>query len=131
MNKKQERDKEIYVWLVSDWQNCHKKKKKNKKKRKKLTDIERKYKSYKYGAKSRGHDFELSIKQFEEYWQQPCSYCGDEIETIGLDRVDNKQGYNIENIVPCCFPCNRMKGTMDRDDFIGRCDKIANRGSKK
>ena len=123
MNKQQERDYKTYARLVKNWRNNHKRDKK------KLTDTEkeirRRYKTYKYGAKSRGYEFKLSIKQFSEYWQEPCSYCGDEIETIGLDRVDNKRGYTIDNIVPCCFTCNKMKSSMDRDKFISHCEKIS------
>jgi len=119
MNKKQKRDNKIYVKLVRSWRNSHKKK------RKKLTDIDKRYKVYKYSAKSRGRDFELSIEQFEGYWQQPCYYCGDKIETIGLDRINNDKGYSIDNIVPCCYICNIMKRTMSKEEFIKHCKKIA------
>ena len=41
-----------------------------------------------------------------------CYYCNLELnETgIGLDRLDNKNGYNIDNVVPCCGPCNYTRG---------------------
>ena len=73
---------------------------------------EGRYKQYKYKAKERGLSFELSFEQFCGLWQKPCTYCGASIDTIGIDRVDNSIGYNIKNIVSCCFSCNTKKGQM-------------------
>jgi hypothetical protein len=30
-----------------------------------------------------------------------------------IDRVDNNEGYIATNCVPCCWPCNKFKATMD------------------
>ena len=68
--------------------------------------------SYKRGAKQRGHEFRLTREQFESFWQKPCTYCGTDIETIGLDRMDSSKGYTMENVTPCCFGCNARKGDM-------------------
>ena len=83
-----------------------------------------KYKKYKAGAKRRQISWDLTIEQFLEYWQEPCIYCGDEIETIGLDRVNNDKGYSIDNIVPCCYMCNLMKRATGKEEFIKHCEKI-------
>ena len=64
---------------------------------------------YKKGAIKRNLIWELTIEEFKEYWQKSCSYCGLEIETIGLDRIDSKIGYKKENICACCEFCNRVK----------------------
>jgi len=69
----------------------------------------------------------LTEKEFKTYWKKQCYYCGDEIKLIGLDRKDNVIGYTINNIVPCCEVCNRMKMIMHHDDFIKQCDKIVNK----
>ena len=71
-----------------------------------------KYTCYKSNAKRRGIDFELTFEQFESFWQLPCTYCGTDIETIGLDRVDSSKGYLIENVATCCWGCNARKGDM-------------------
>lgn len=42
----------------------------------------------------------------------------------GLDRLDNKKDYTHENTVPCCGPCNMMKGTMAVDALLAQCLKI-------
>src|SRR3990167_138039 len=73
---------------------------------------------YKCRAKYRGKLFKISFEDFNTFWQQPCSYCGASIATIGLDRMDNQKGYLIGNVTPCCWPCNKKKGPKDVDTFI-------------
>lgn len=56
--------------------------------------------------------------------KKPGVYCGLPIERIGLDRVDNTQGYLISNIVSCCKQCNQMKMDYTRSEFIEHCVRI-------
>ena len=70
------------------------------------------FKGYKAQAKIRNYDFDLTFEQFNSFWQKPCTYCGSHIEEIGLDRVDNHQGYHMKNVVACCFTCNQRKKAM-------------------
>ncbi|CAB4196824.1 hypothetical protein UFOVP1290_344 [uncultured Caudovirales phage] len=53
--------------------------------------------------------------------QKPCYYCGFVVKfpesRNGLDRIDNAKGYNINNVVPCCYPCNIAKHEMSIDEF--------------
>lgn len=86
-----------------------------------------KYQSYKHDAERRNIKWNLSFNQFMTFWQKPCHYCGEPIEFIGLDRVDNSKEYTINNIVPCCKICNRMKSAYSKDEFIDYCIKIARR----
>lgn len=65
---------------------------------------------------------ELTYEEFFELCQEPfCHYCGSEIKRTQkrgepgyrgyfLDRRDNGTGYTRENCVPCCWPCNQLKG---------------------
>ncbi len=76
------------------------------------------YGHYKKGAKIRSIPFQLSFEEFMTFWQQPCFYCGLEIKTIGIDRVENKQGYFMENLVSCCARCNRAKSDMSKAEWI-------------
>lgn len=76
-----------------------------------------KYSAYKKDAKQRGINFELTFEQFMTFWKQPCVYSGHPIETIGIDRIDSTQGYTINNVVPCCWICNRMKNGLSVADF--------------
>lgn len=68
-----------------------------------------KYIEYKKGAKKRNKKFSLTKSEFLLFWKKPCYYCNEEIKTIGLDRVDNKKGYLLNNIVSCCKICNILK----------------------
>jgi hypothetical protein len=79
---------------------------------------------YRRGALLRNIDFSLTRKEFEQHKNKNCQYCGDALDRIRLDRVDNSKGYTKENIVPCCFQCNRMKHTESVEGFIDKCRQI-------
>lgn len=98
------------------------------------------YGSYKRGAKNRNYEFNLTKEQFEEIITKPCIYCGEEKRVhykkkyangsfayTGLDRYDNSKGYTIENVVPCCSTCNKIKHNMSIEEFETRLNKIATR----
>lgn len=89
------------------------------------------YRSYKFEAKYRKLDFELSLDDFSNMTKQHCFYCGIPPSQVtkykqangqyiynGVDRVDNTRGYILENCVPCCETCNRAKRMMTVNDFI-------------
>lgn len=80
--------------------------------------------SYIRGAKTRGIEWNLTEKEFLNFWKKPCYYCGVDIETIGLDRVDNIKSYKISNVVSCCSVCNIMKKTQTEQEFINKIKQI-------
>lgn len=84
----------------------------------------RKYKDYRNGAKRRNLIFCLSNQDMKKFYNTKCFYCGSEIIEIGIDRKNNSLGYTLDNCVPCCKICNRMKMTMNSDEFIKHCHKI-------
>jgi hypothetical protein len=88
------------------------------------------YSNYKVGATSRKILWDITFEQFMIFWQKPCDYCKDPIKTIGLDRVNSRLGYVIDNLVPCCYPCNRMKSNLTRDQFKSHISKIYQNGEK-
>ena len=47
---------------------------------------------------------------------QPCYKCGIE-KSNGVDRVDSSKDYTLENSMPCCEICNKMKKDLMTDDF--------------
>ena len=79
---------------------------------------------YKSNAKKLGIPFEITISDMAEFWQKSCYYCGGEIETVGLDRVDNTSSYVRDNVVPCCGRCNEMKNNSSVDEWVGHMKKI-------
>lgn len=82
------------------------------------------YAHYKEGAEIRELSFELSGLEFWSFWQKPCTYCGSEIETIGLDRINSSKGYNIKNVTPCCSRCNEMKMGDNIENWVSHMRKI-------
>ncbi len=80
--------------------------------------------SYKRGANQRNIGWGLTDEQFFKFWQQYCTYCGEEIETIGIDRVDSSKGYTVENTVSCCSTCNKMKLNLTQEEFLGKVKQI-------
>jgi hypothetical protein len=83
-----------------------------------------KFSEYKFRAKREHYSFQLSFEQFTSFWQKPCHYCGDPIETIGLDRLDSSKGYELTNVVPCCILCNQAKNDLTVLQFLTLCSKI-------
>lgn len=76
-------------------------------------------------AHRRRLSFKITLCDVKRFWQQPCSYCGEQTPTVNLDRVDSRYGYVPGNVVPCCPPCNTLKGTFKVDRFLELVDRIA------
>jgi hypothetical protein len=89
------------------------------------------FRMYKHNAEAREISWQLSMEQFLSFWQKPCHYCGQEIQTAGLDRQNNSLGYIMANVVPCCTGCNYMKRTASHNDFIRQCSLIATKWAGK
>ena len=92
--------------------------------------INNKFSSWKLNAKRRGYKWELTKEQAFSLSQQNCHYCSASPANCtksprnngtfiynGLDRIDNSLGYVSGNVVPCCWKCNRAKGTMTVEEF--------------
>lgn len=79
---------------------------------------------YKKGAKKRGIVFDLKEEDCIPFYNTICSYCGDPIKGLGIDRVDSSQGYTLNNTAPCCSICNFMKHVLSRDEFYSHINKI-------
>lgn len=56
-------------------------------------------------------DFDISFIEYCDLLAQQCHYCDFTLNLsgVGLDRVDNNRGYAKDNVVPCCWTCNRVK----------------------
>ena len=92
--------------------------------------------TYQYSAKHRGFDFNLTEEEFRRLTLSDCYYCGEKPgrEEIamsgevyrynGLDRVHNFRGYTTDNVVPCCWSCNELKGGDGQKLFLNKIAKI-------
>jgi len=118
------KNKEKHILYVRSWQKNNPEKYRIIHRRSKKTKRGR-FSRYKYDAKKRNLLWDLTFEEFMAFWQKPCYYCGDKIETIGLDRADNKEGYSINNIVPCCRSCNLFKRQIKKEAFIKICKAVA------
>ena len=83
------------------------------------------YETYRKNASNRGRTFSITIDEFISVISLPCFFCGDDIESRGIDRWNNKTGYEIGNCRPCCTRCNWFKGRQDGPTFIEHCQQIA------
>jgi hypothetical protein len=55
----------------------------------------------------------------ENIFSKPCHYCGKEgWELIGCDRIDNSKPHTPDNVVPCCWECNKKRGRRDYEEFM-------------
>ena len=86
--------------------------------------ITHKYSQYINGAKRRGYSWELTLEQFVSMYDSNCTYCGDKITGVGIDRVDNTKGYTIDNCVKSCQKCNQLKMAYEYNDWINHMKKI-------
>jgi hypothetical protein len=84
-----------------------------------------KYTSYRKSAEKRGFSFLISFDYFMTYWNKPCSYCGSDIKSVGIDRIDSNKGYEEGNTTSCCNTCNTMKTVMTKEHFLSHCKKIS------
>lgn len=96
-------------------------------------ELNRTYKQYVNSAKARGYTWKLTREASETLFKAPCFYCGGvskrsyggfEFYLNGIDRIDNSKGYVDGNCIPCCRPCNCLKGTGTSDEFWERVQGI-------
>ena len=93
------------------------------------------------GAKQKS--FELSLEEYSKLIHSDCYYCGapptsdniwnksgkrkcddDLIYINGVDRIDANGGYTLDNCVPCCPICNKMKMDFTLKTFYQQIEKI-------
>jgi hypothetical protein len=83
-------------------------------------------------------DGDLTEEQFIELSQLPCHYCNKppsnnrthryykdiSFQYNGLDRLDNSQTHNLNNVVPCCWICNNKKSNWNYQEFMNWINTI-------
>jgi hypothetical protein len=85
------------------------------------------YLSFRQNANVRGIEFSLSLDDMMAFWQVPCFYCGEEIPSVMLDRIDNSKGYDVGNVRSCCRRCNEMKMNEEESAWMLRMARVLNR----
>lgn len=125
-----EDDRKTYIRYKSEMNQIRFKTKPELLAKKKLYDKTDKaiYNRYKSDCNRRGRlirniTMELSFEQFKVLINSSCSYCGSE-NARGVDRIDSSKNYSVENSVPCCKKCNKMKMNSSKESFLNHVRKI-------
>lgn len=69
------------------------------------------YTSLKRAARVTKLPFDIDPLQHGLLLYHNCTYCDGALPPTGhgLDRIDPLKGYTLDNVVPCCTACNRIK----------------------
>lgn len=100
---------------------------------------------YQRGAEKRGIDFDVTIEEGWELFENQCGKCfftGQVIEfstnskvsrhgTASLDRKDSTKGYTYDNCVWVHKDINRFKNNYSVDDFVKMCKMVASNFTKE
>jgi hypothetical protein len=99
------------------------------------------YSDKRQAAEKEGREFKVSFDEFELISHSSCFYCGRVPSARahfhvqhgpkkhcghcpplflyhGIDRFDNRFGYIVGNMVPCCPVCNRAKKNLTVESFF-------------
>lgn len=80
-------------------------------------------------AKKLGCDLTTSV--ILEMLKQPCFYCKRENVSRGLDRINSKRGYLLDNVVPACTMCNYGKSNKSLAKFLDWIEHLSKLSSPK
>lgn len=111
-----------------------------------MAGLSRTWRGYKKHAKEKKIEVSLTLDQAIKIFKSDCYYCGSPPNNFakmstdskngssfysGIDRINSKRGYIPGNVRPCCWDCNRMKGSMKEKDFIEHAEKMLKYIKKK
>jgi hypothetical protein len=104
-----------------------------------ITGINKIMSFYKRKSSLKGRAFNLSFSEFRLLIQSQCHYCGIpprqkllrrggkklQLAYNGIDRIDSKHGYEIDNCVSACRYCNQAKSDLSVEEFMAHIKRIA------
>jgi hypothetical protein len=99
------------------------------------------FNSFHKSAISRGYYWEITIEDIVSLYEiqkGKCSLTGWDIfwvesgweHTASIDRINNKEGYTLENIQLVHKIVNMSRGTLSVSEFIDMCNSVAENNSK-
>lgn len=72
-----------------------------------------------------GFRCDLTEQWFKENLSsQPCTYCGTTKRPIGADRIDNTKGHTLDNCIPCCKICNKVRNNIFTVEEMKKIGKV-------
>lgn len=57
--------------------------------------------------------WDIKFNDYVDIIKKTCFYCSKDLLLefgTGLDRIDNSLGYTVNNVLPCCGNCNKIRG---------------------
>lgn len=108
-----------------------------------VASLNSKIRWYRWNSLKRGLQWTLTNEDCYRLFKTSCGYCGVEPMQLvkntrstpslynGIDRVDNSQGYTLENVMACCKMCNHAKRNHSVADFLGWVERVSNYQSGK
>lgn len=75
-------------------------------------------------ADSKSKAMQLSADEARMIKLGSCYLCG-RAPAFGIDRVDSRQGYTMDNCRSCCTHCNYMKKDWTLEEFLGHMARIS------
>lgn len=77
----------------------------------------------------RGTEVYLNFNTWLNFVTKKCKYCKRTPEELGkkvngLDRIDSKGNYTLDNVNPCCYDCNVAKSDLTLDYFKQHVKRI-------
>ena len=73
----------------------------------------------------------LTLSQYSDLMKEKiCFYCDGDISKesgSGLNRINNTKGYEVENVKPCCWVCNRIMNNFTVEVLQSKVFKIIKR----
>jgi hypothetical protein len=71
-------------------------------------------------AAERGIDWRLTDSDYAKaIGEGICHWCSGSTSSngVGLDRIDNRRGYEVGNVLSCCFNCNMERRTLSFAEY--------------
>lgn len=78
-------------------------------------DFKKRFKAGISEAKRKSREWTITFDEYSHLVSCNCTYCKVELYSqtgVSLDRVDNTRGYTLDNVLPCCGSCNRIKNSI-------------------
>ena len=97
---------------------------KGKERSKYKSDLPDGYREYQGRAARKGLRFELPPATFTSIFEADCVYCGSSSNVINL--INDRQGYILDNVQPCCSTCDKMRGALTNEAFLKQIKRIFN-----
>lgn len=84
------------------------------------------YKDFLRKTKQKKQLCSIKKEQYSDLIRKKCKLCDSQNDRtyIGIERINNNDGFNIENVFSCCPVCYQMKQDINLLDFVTKIEHI-------